>query len=1267
MADDKRTPVPETPMHPGLTFKEAMTATLKVMDNPGLSYAGAASEAARDAWVKQQVEAASRFEERRHHELNERDAWLAERRKASKLPQWYKDESAAADAKRRAFRESMLNAPTVPVLAQRPDLLDVPPGYKVQNNETAPTPASTSSSPPPPSPSALGVSAEEGATIDQNIKQVGGVLSSAGIGAAQAAFEAKDFIFGEPGPGDRSAVRSWIEQKGKDLKGESVVNGVAQSITQFGVGFIGLGKIKYVAQGAGWLAGAMKGGRFVADTARGAAAGGIFMDPHEERLSNLVQHYPALRNPITNYLAARPEDSAAEGRMKNALEGVVMDTALASALSLVAKGIKLYRAGDVKGANTVSSEADAAFETASRNASDENAGRAAALRREMEQGTAPLGDEFPGGPLSGESRSDSVPPTGERDASFPLEGGGSVVAGGPAERGPVHGFVSSESGATSPAALAPEGAVSRGAGENTASHGGDGEPGPATQGNISRSAGEGGSHERGGSTGNDVVGGNQAPRPTDEDVAASLQRLADDNNALRQYGSRDDAIEAGYTFASPRETGIIPWQKLRTTDETRAWMDQLIEQRSAYINTVRGGDAKGVQSDKAIEAIVADRATAWKEDPAELLGSLKMAGDNAPQLAANMETSFLIANRAYQDAYELAVRINAQNYTGFGSRGEALAALQQRMAMATTMFANGKAIVSNSARAMRRMRGEFRITDQQLANIQGSDPESLKDLIAGTGGNAKALVEAGKLSAVRRLTDEVTAMHAANLLWGWKTQVINFATSAAQLVWRPLEVNVGAAILRRTVLRGDEAATVQADNLRRQSVREVTYLGSVLSDGWHAAARAWIDGDSALIPHNQEMFNVASGAGTSKHISEIVPAYRPIRSIDDLAFNAMESWTTLKTATGVSLRTLGAADEMVKTMRYRAIVLSKASLEAEDRGLIAGSKEFTDYIATRLDDSFDDLGRGVDRDALNEAKASTFQQDLPTTEQTHVGSWSRLYSSGVAQAPVLRLMTPFIKTPTNLMRYGVKLTPMVNLLQKEYTHALSGQAGLEAQARATGQMTLGLMLTATALSLYASGRLVGAGPQNPAQKKQWLAQGNRPNSLTWTDADGVKQYLELNRFDPINMPFLIVADAASIMTSGHLREEEETGLGMSVVLSLAHIVRDKTYLRGISDAVQAFTDDRKLEAFPRRFAPGLLPFSTLMSSVNPDNVVHEVRSVADSLMARVPGLSATLPPQRDFLGDVVSAPAGFTSAQKDAGPLTRELNQMFAVVRRRHP
>lgn len=43
-------------------------------------------------------------------------------------------------------------------------------------------------------------------------------------------------------------------------------------------------------------------------------------------------------------------------------------------------------------------------------------------------------------------------------------------------------------------------------------------------------------------------------------------------------------------------------------------------------------------------------------------------------------------------------------------------------------------------------------------------------------------------------------------------------------------------------------------------------------------------------------------------------------------------------------------------------------------------------------------------------------------------------------------------------------------------------------------------------------------------------------------------------------------------------------------------------------------------------------------------------------------MSATLPPQRDFLGEIALAPNGFTSAQKNTGPLSREMDQMFAVT-----
>jgi hypothetical protein len=60
-----------------------------------------------------------------------------------------------------------------------------------------------------------------------------------------------------------------------------------------------------------------------APAAAGAIADATVFDPQEERLSNLIQEVPELQNPITEYLAASPEDTDAEGRLKGALEGLL--------------------------------------------------------------------------------------------------------------------------------------------------------------------------------------------------------------------------------------------------------------------------------------------------------------------------------------------------------------------------------------------------------------------------------------------------------------------------------------------------------------------------------------------------------------------------------------------------------------------------------------------------------------------------------------------------------------------------------------------------------------------------------------------------------------------------------------------------------------------------------------------------------------------------------------------------------------------------------
>ena len=63
-------------------------------------------------------------------------------------------------------------------------------------------------------------------------------------------------------------------------------------------------------------------GKFAKAGAIGAAVDFAAFDPKEERLSNLVQDFPLLRNPISQYLASNPKDTRAEGRLKNMLEGL---------------------------------------------------------------------------------------------------------------------------------------------------------------------------------------------------------------------------------------------------------------------------------------------------------------------------------------------------------------------------------------------------------------------------------------------------------------------------------------------------------------------------------------------------------------------------------------------------------------------------------------------------------------------------------------------------------------------------------------------------------------------------------------------------------------------------------------------------------------------------------------------------------------------------------------------------------------------------------
>lgn len=115
---------------------------------------------------------------------------------------------------------------------------------------------------------------------------------------------------------------------------KSVAGDVANAIGQFLLPFGAFGKLKALKglkAAAPWTEGIL----------RGSMSTFVGFDEHEKRLSNLIQSVPALQNPITEFMQAKPDDGVLEGRLKNALEGE-LPGAVATALF---KGIRFVRDG----------------------------------------------------------------------------------------------------------------------------------------------------------------------------------------------------------------------------------------------------------------------------------------------------------------------------------------------------------------------------------------------------------------------------------------------------------------------------------------------------------------------------------------------------------------------------------------------------------------------------------------------------------------------------------------------------------------------------------------------------------------------------------------------------------------------------------------------------------------------------------------------------------------------------------------------------------
>lgn len=146
--------------------------------------------------------------------------------------------------------------------------------------------------------------------------------------------------------------------------GGAVVRSVAQFLAPFSV-ISKAAKVKQAASGVE---------KFARAAGAGALTDFLAFDPHQKRLSNLLNEVPGLQKIVPDYLNADPSDGEIEGRLKNAIEGLGIGT-LAEGLFAGIKATRaMYRSSRAGNTGDVTAEVlrTSTDEDIARNAADLN-------------------------------------------------------------------------------------------------------------------------------------------------------------------------------------------------------------------------------------------------------------------------------------------------------------------------------------------------------------------------------------------------------------------------------------------------------------------------------------------------------------------------------------------------------------------------------------------------------------------------------------------------------------------------------------------------------------------------------------------------------------------------------------------------------------------------------------------------------------------------------------------------------------------------------
>jgi len=354
--------------------------------------------------------------------------------------------------------------------------------------------------------------------------------------------------------------------------------------------------------------------------------------------------------------------------------------------------------------------------------------------------------------------------------------------------------------------------------------------------------------------------------------------------------------------------------------------------------------------------------------------------------------------------------------------------------------------------------------------------------------------------------------------------------------------------------------------------------------------------------------------------------------------------------TGEVIRTPGrallAADEFFKSINYSAEIYRSAWQQAMKEK--TPKADFVNRVANIVQNPTETMMIA----ARKEAAYRTFTDPLGKAGNAIIRARDTI--------PGAKYIVPFVRTPANIAKFALERTPLnfVRLGVKVAKGELSGVRLSEELAKPM----IGTAIAAAVIPFVLEGKITGGGPKDKAEREMLQNTGWQPYAFKLGD-----KYLSYGRLEPIGSIFGMSADFVDLINSGEASSKEISDYAEGIAMSVSKNLTSKTFMKGVSSAVDAMSDPKRYGAsFIENMAGSVVPSMVNSVAQMTDETQRLVEGPGAAILSRLPYLSRTLFPSRDIWGREKSkigsaaergfSPAPVTEESKD--PVVKEVARL---------